>query len=113
MGYDLHITRAENWWENQGKEVRENEWRELIEADAELCLSGFAEANSSHGEMIRYENALLTTWSGHPNLDVVWFDFRGGNVVIKNPDEATLTKMQQIAQKLNAKVQGDEGEIYN
>lgn len=74
MGYDLHITRAENWWENEGKEISENEWRALIDSDAELRLTGFAEATSPQGETIRYENALLAAWSGHPKLDVVWFD---------------------------------------
>ncbi|HEX8235818.1 MAG TPA: hypothetical protein VF600_07660 [Abditibacteriaceae bacterium] len=113
MGYDLHITRAENWWENEGKEIGENEWLDLVDSDAEHRLTGFAEATSPQGETIRYENPLLAEWLGHPKLHVVWFDFGRGNVIIKNPDEATLGKMQQLAQKLNAKVQGDEGETYS
>ncbi|NYH26059.1 hypothetical protein GGD40_005630 [Paraburkholderia bryophila] len=43
---------------------------------------------------------------------MAWFDFRAGNVVVKNPDTAILLKMWLIAQKLGARVQGDDCEIY-
>lgn len=112
MGYDLYITRAENWLENEEKQIDEPEWRKIVEFDDDLCLTGFAEAISPQGEIIRYENTLLAKWCGHPELNVVWFDFRRGNVIVKNPDDATLDKMRQIAQKLRAKIQGEEGESY-
>jgi len=31
---------------------------------------------------------------------------------VKNPDEAILSKMCAIAEKIGARVQGDEGEYY-
>lgn len=31
MGYDLCITRAENWFENEGEEISQAEWRDTIE----------------------------------------------------------------------------------
>jgi hypothetical protein len=43
---------------------------------------------------------------------MVCFDFRDGNVTVKNPDEPTIAKMQEFAQKLGAHLQGDDGEVY-
>lgn len=57
--------------------------------------------------------AVWTLYSGSTaNENMAWFDFRSGNVVVKNPDVAILSKMWKIAQKLGARVQGDDGEIY-
>lgn len=113
MGYDLYITRAEDWYNNQGRELTEAAWKTVIEADPEMRMIGFAEATTPSGETLRYVNSLLAEWSGHPEHEIVWFDFRQGNVVVKNPDELTLAKMQEVAGKLNARVQGDEGEFYD
>ncbi len=44
---------------------------------------------------------------------MAWFNFSGGEIKVKNPDTEILKKMWAIAQRLFAKVQGDEGEIYN
>lgn len=113
MGYDIHITRKENWFEDEGKEITEAEWKSYVNSDSELRLSGFAEAESSLNITLRYVNPLLADWLGHPDHEIVYFDFRHGNVVVKNPDEITLNKMKNIAHNLRAKVQGDEGEFYN
>jgi len=40
------------------------------------------------------------------------FKFKG-NLSIKNPDEECLAKMRQIAARLQARVQGDDGEFYD
>jgi hypothetical protein len=41
---------------------------------------------------------------------LAWLDQDNGEVVAKNPDEEILRKMHQIAQVLDARVQGDDGE---
>ena len=38
MGYDLHITRAEYWAENDGNRISEEEWLRVIEQDQELVI---------------------------------------------------------------------------
>jgi hypothetical protein len=115
MGYDLHITRRKEWFSDEGLEITDLEWRTVVEADAEMRLTGAAELELPSGEALRYENPNLAEWTGHPDNDapVVWFDYRDGNIVVKNPDEATIVKMQEIARKLGAIVQGDDGEIYS
>jgi hypothetical protein len=42
-----------------------------------------------------------------------WFDYRRGRIVVKNPDQEILRKMWLLAQRLSAKVQGDDGETYD
>ena len=97
MGYDVHITRAENWVENEGHKIEESEWHALIESDPELRLAGY---NGPH----------FAIWNAHPEEDEAWLDWFDGNLFTKNPDEHLLAKMLQIADRLGANVQGDDGE---
>jgi hypothetical protein len=105
MGYDLHVTRGDN------KPIAEAEWRTYLAGDPELELTGVAEAPTPDGAL-RYENPGLACWRGHPRGEQVWFDFRRGRIVVKNPDEPTIGKMLVVAHALGAHVEGDEGEIY-
>ncbi len=57
-------------------------------------------------------SAYFALWSGSFEYPDPWFDWAQGNIYTKNPDEPILRKMLQIAQHLNAFVQGDEGEVY-
>jgi hypothetical protein len=112
MGYDMHITRAPSWWENAGHEIDEAEWRDLVAADPELTITGAAEVDLPDGQTLRYQNELLAEWKA-PDGATVWFDFRGGNVVVKNPGDDAIAKMHQLARRLDARVQGEEGEFYD
>src|SRR5262245_12176702 len=113
MGYDFHITRREKWFSDEGLEITELEWRAVIDADAEMRLAGAAEHDLPSGEALRYENPNLAEWTGHPEEETIWFDYRRGSIIVKDPDEITLEKIQEIAHKLGAKVQGDDGEFYS
>ena len=103
MGYDIHITRSADWIENNGQEIPEAEWQAVVEADPEMRFLGDTAPNYP----------LAAEWLGHPQLQSVWFDYADGNITVKSPDERTLNKMQQIAQKLDARVQGQEREFYD
>ena len=105
MGYDFHVARRE------GKPITEAEWRTYVAGDPEFELTGAAETPTPEG-ILRYENPGLSCWRSHPGGEVVWFDFRQGQVVVKNPDEPTIGKMLIVARALDARVEGDEGEIY-
>lgn len=82
-----------------------------------MRLDGVAEATTPDGESIRYENAGVAIWtaySRHGDLGgMAWLDHHAGNVVVKNPDDEMLSKMREIALALGAKVQGDEGELFD
>jgi hypothetical protein len=59
-------------------------------------------------EEIGYDTA---EWEGHPKGEERCFWFGHGSISTKNPDVATLDKMLQIADTLNACVRGDDGEL--
>ncbi len=99
MGYDLHITRADSWAENEGQQISAEEWHALVELDPELR---FDPDSGPH----------FAVWNGGADDREEWLDWCDGNVTTKNPDKALLAKMLQIAHRLNARVQGDDGELY-
>ena len=99
MGYDLHITRAELWAENDGAKISAAEWLGIVHDDDELAL---AQENGPY----------FAAWRGASTNQESWFDWDDGNVYTKNPDSATLRKMVQLANRLRARVQGDDGEFY-
>ena len=99
MGYELHITRAKFWAENEGQEITGAEWLRLIGEDVEL------KNDENNGP-------LFAEWSPTTPRSSSWFDWSDGNIYTKNPGRKTLVKMLQIADLLGATVQGDEGEIY-
>ncbi len=112
MGYDVHITRKKNWFDEDGLRITEDEWRGYVSSDSEMVMSGVAEHTNRQGETIRIRQPLLTEWRQHSSGSVVWFSYFEGSLTVKNPDEECLRKMRQVAAKLQARVQGDEGEIY-
>jgi prepilin-type processing-associated H-X9-DG protein len=115
MGYDVHITRKEDWSDEQ-PEISLAEWLAVVQADPEMRLDGDAEARTA-ADVIRIESSGLSVWTAYSRHgeggNMAWFDFRGGNAVVKNPDKEILRKMWVLAQRLSAKVQGDDGETYD
>lgn len=118
MGYDLHITRKENWFDEEDlNKIKLTEWTDYIKSDNEMRLDNQANTTTEKGDELTYENNGLAVWTLYSknglNDNYAWFDFRAGNVTVKNPDEEIKNKMIDIATRLNAKVQGDDGEIYD
>src|SRR5215472_14587852 len=99
MGYDLHITRAEHWAENKGQEITAEEWLQYVKEDPELRLAG-------------YNGPYFTIWKRSPDDAEAWLDWFDGDIYTKHPDDPLIQKMVQIATRLGAKVQGDDGETY-
>jgi hypothetical protein len=81
MGYDVHITRRENWWEEDGQDIGAAVWEALVAAD--------------------------------PGLVVVPLWWNTGRIVSKNPSDAVIATMREVAKALGARVQGDDGEYYD
>ena len=96
---DVHITRADNWAQNEGHEILASEWLDLVDHDPELQLAG-------------HNGPYFAIWSGDPDDPEAWLDWDDGNVSTKNPNERLLEKMVEIARRLGARVQGDDGEWY-
>lgn len=115
MGYDVHITRRENWFD-ASPDISIEEWMAVVDGDADLRLDGFAEAATPARDQIRIENEGLCVWTAYSrhgiNGNMAWLWHSHGNVMAKNPDVEIRRKMWTIAEELGAGVQGDEGEWY-
>lgn len=116
-GYDVHITRRKVWSDDKGPAITLKEWQTLVASDSEMRLDGYAEAETTAGNKLRVQSDGLAVWtkySGHGKSgNMAWFHWRRGEIAVKNPDREILIKMFQVAKKLGAKVQGDDGELYN
>lgn len=73
MGYDLHITRADDWCENRGHEIPLEQWISLVESDPELRF----DSNGEPG---------FAVWSGTSDLEFPWLAWSAGNIHTKYPD---------------------------
>jgi len=116
VGYDVHITRAKEWYDSEKSPITLEEWHAYLTSDPEMRLDGYAEATTPEGATIRIESEGLAVWTRHSGngLDgnMAWFDYRNGQIVVNNPDDEILDKMKAIAAALHARVIGDEGEEY-
>ena len=118
MGYDVHITRKRDWFnEEDNAAITLQEWKEYVADDPEMRLDDYAEAPLPDGDLIRTVGEGLCVWTAYSgngqNGNYAWFDWHENRVVVKNPDSEILDKMKGIAQALAARVQGDEGEYYD
>jgi hypothetical protein len=113
MGYDVHITRKKEWSDEDGPRITESEWQGYVVSDPEMVMTGVAEHTNPQGESILIAQPMLTEWRQHSTRSPVWFSYFEGSLTVKNPDDECLAKMRRVAAKLQARVQGDEGEFYD
>jgi len=115
MGYDLHITRKENWSDDEQNSLNISleEWLTYIrKPNSELELSDSYWVKVPGSETESHVAPGFCEWTAHPQDERPWFEYSYGNISTKNPDESTIKKMISIAKDFNAKVQGDDGEEY-
>ena len=115
LGYNVHITRAQNWYESEENPISLDEWKAYIESDPEMRLDGFAKVMTPDG-ILRYENEGLAVWKLHSRHGAggkAWINWSRSQIDVKNPDVEMHCKMFAIATALAARVQGDEGELYD
>jgi hypothetical protein len=116
MGYGVHITRAADWTESESCPITLKEWLAYVEEDPEMRLDNVAVGRVESEPVIAYENEGLAVWTAYsgndPNGNMAWFDYRDGEIVVKNPDDEILAKMKQVAAHFGAAEMGDDGETY-
>ena len=117
MSYDGHITRKTFWVDPEGPEISMAEWLAVVRADPEMEADGYNETRQDDGSVLRTEREAAWLWTAYSHNDEsdreAWFVYRDGEIVVKYPDAEVIGKMWSIAQALSAKVQGDDGEIYD
>ena len=117
MGYDLHITRKKNWdgfEDEHGPDISFDEWMAVVNADPELRIEGYENRRLADKSIVKQPLAVCTAHSRYTERDPgPALGYRHGNVDAKNPDREFRRKMWRLAQLLEAKVQGDDGEFYD
>jgi hypothetical protein len=98
MGYDLHITRR-NDWIDQGNDITFEEFVSHIRSDAEFTYPGELGADSAD-------------WRSPNSGYQSWLSWSNGQIYTKNPEPEFIDKMVMVARSLRAKTQGDDGEVY-
>jgi hypothetical protein len=117
MGYELHIFRQNNWDDDDERSnISLEEWLSYVESDEELKLTNGYESGIPGIENSWQDSPGFCEWMIHPSPDSpnkTWFQYFRGSISAKYPDDETIKKMITIANALNAKVQGDDGEYYD
>ena len=117
MGYELHIVRR-NDYDNYEEEsnISLDEWLRYVESDSELELANGYQIKIP-GMQDTFQNVPgFCNWTGHTlkrGDEQRWFDYGFGSISAKYPDDETISKMIKIANTLNGRVEGDDGEIYD
>ncbi len=116
MGYELHIVRRVNWEDDEDSHISLEEWLNYVESDTELELTNGFEMKLPDRTSSFHRIPGFCNWTGHSTkteADKPWFHYGFGMISAKYPDDDTIRKMLMIAGKLNARVQGDDGEFYD
>lgn len=97
MGYELTITRRENWSTDEGPAITREEWQSILSNDPEL-----EPLNEDCAQMVDPSRRIAN-----------FFHYMDGNIWVKKPYKTPLLKMLSIAEKLGARVIGDNNEVYS
>jgi hypothetical protein len=100
LGYDLHISRKPFWADEDGPAISLEEWLACAAEDPEL---------RPDAENPSKKNWVVTLPEGSWPL---WWEL-SGELLTKNPDPPAIAKMVRLASLLAARVQGDDGEVYD
>ena len=108
MGYELSIKR-----EDGSRTISKKEWIQYIELDLEFePIEEFSiELDDAKTLTVSTPNAGL--WKSDKGAVPFTFNEKYGEITVKNPEIWIIEKMLLIANKLNAVVEGEEGERYD
>jgi hypothetical protein len=111
MGYDVHITRKTHWVDEAGPEIPLEEWESYADSDPMLSVNGHVTWNID-GNLVRARIFDVREPGSRDEIAAALYWYCG-NVSSKNPCRAGVAHMASIAARLNARVQGDDGEFYD
>jgi hypothetical protein len=96
VGYELHITRADDWTASEDSPITEAEWQAAADADPRIEV---------------FDGNSEPTWKSVDGPSMYWFE---GQVTVKGVQtEAEIGEIAAFAANLGARLQGDDGETYD
>jgi hypothetical protein len=102
MGSELHITRAEEWWDSEKSPLPRAEWHAFARTRPDLVEDGWVQW--AH---IGQEPVFFLQAGNEPSL--TWLD---GQVTVTGADVDDINPLAAIAEALGAKMFDDDGEEY-
>ena len=86
MGYNLYITRKDNWTDEETTGlISMNEWKQVVTADPDMQMDNKVEAKVN-GKTIRMEEEGIAVWTAYSlagkNGNQAWFSFDDGMIVL-------------------------------
>ena len=114
MAYEIHISKTKEWNESEKAPIKPNELIEIINLDPELKSEGqgVEGENPNTGKVIKVNTDLSFKYLNKNSKQEYFYHLVGSHVRFKYIDESQIQKAKEIAVKLKAYVQGDEGEYY-
>ena len=106
MGYELHIHRKTNWFDD-GPSISDHEWKAVFSADSSLLVDGEIYYRIDERDV----TAPIVAWRAG-KADEAVFHLYKGEVTVNTSNDSALAKAWEIASKLDARLQGDDGEFY-
>jgi hypothetical protein len=109
MGYDFHITRGEALADGAALAIESDEWLKVAGSSEKFTPIALLPVTNLNLPPEWHSHC----WHGHPTTDGKTgpiFQLVGGRIDFRGDDPATLGFALGLAQRLGAKVVGDEGE---
>jgi hypothetical protein len=101
LGYELHITRADDWVDSPASPISEADWDAMTERHPD-CFYPVSALSGDRPRQCR--------WRG---LRGPVLSFERGQVTVKGVrDEAEVISLAALAADLGASLMGDDGEVY-
>lgn len=109
MESKFYITRRKDLFDHTpGTGISLQEWTSFVENDPEMRLDNSTTVTLPDGETYRYTSpgtaVYLNRQPGESTVQEVVFDYAGGNILVNNADQRTLSKIRHIAYKLNTRI---------
>ncbi|MQU29190.1 hypothetical protein GHO29_22240 [Pseudomonas helleri] len=98
-GYDIHITRKAFWADEDGPTISISDWEKYIAQDPQITPDT---KNTKNDFLVSLGTETFP----------IWFNPILGELYTKNPSDDAIKKMIDVASRLGANAQGDDGELY-
>ncbi|MEM1298286.1 MAG: hypothetical protein AAGH68_03325 [Pseudomonadota bacterium] len=108
MGYDIHITRRASWADD-GDGISLEEWETFALTQPDIM---FPPVRAADGTVLFDSSLPGDVLLQLPSGEICPLFWSEGNTSSTNPSGQVITRMHAIAMALDARVLGDDDEVY-
>lgn len=108
MSYMLHITRSENWVDGKENPITKEEIRANIDKKFKIIDKIETTNPVTKEKIVIGEDSLQWKRNGKK----IYMNIDEGNIDFPYIDDEMIEELKPLAERLNATIQGDDGEEY-